>query len=81
MCITAVCFFRTRQKLPLHFYFPSYFILLVSVEGGMVTDKRILCMSYFNFYYSPSGLSVSAVDEISGRGVTPVYLWCSQGHL
>lgn len=31
--------------------------------------------------WSGSGLSVSAADEMSGRGVTPVYLRCSQGHL
>ncbi|XP_069685315.1 meteorin-like protein [Periplaneta americana] len=31
--------------------------------------------------WTGSGLSVSEVDDISGRGVTPVYLRCSQGHL
>jgi diacylglycerol kinase (ATP) len=28
-----------------------------------------------------SGLTLDAADEISGRGVTPIYLRCSQGHL
>jgi len=33
------------------------------------------------FHFCCSGLTLDAADEISGRGVTPIYLRCSQGHL
>lgn len=54
----------------------------VQLRPPQTPRGHILCHLISNIVlFCCSGLTLYATDEISGRGVTPIYLRCSQGHL